>query len=330
MKFENASGFAAHLYRTELRKDEILCSLLVRVRYVLEDGRTLRLAEGDDGCRDVRREALDLGEYGTVENDSLYPRRGTDVIVLGDAIPPGGKESVATRVRLSAGPYLMALNVFGDRVWEKLFGAATLTASPPRPFSRMPVTYRNAYGGSATTEVGKVPSPNNPIGKGFYVTKEEALGQPLPNVELADQPIQSFEDRPDPGGFGPYSPAWGLRVRDLVEVESGKITPRPDRGLFDRAHPALSAKRLASGDRFELTGMTAGKPVDFTLPECPVEVEVFLGGATHVRSLHIEEVLVDLRPDRARPTVELAFRKMFKYLIVPYERRTATLRRRGA
>ncbi len=330
MQLTNKTNFAANLFKTVLRDDVIISSVLVRLRHRILDSGRLELADDPPVCPDIRREQVDLGEYGILETDSPFPRQGTDVIVLGDAVVPRGQTSVATRVHLVVGEYDVAVNVFGDRVWEKQLGATTLVPSPPRRFQRMPMSLRRAFGGYATTEQGKVPNPNNPHGLGFYLTKDDAEGKPLPNLELPDQPMRAWNDQVKPIALGPYPPSGGLRVEKICEVDAEKnqIRLHPERGLFDRAHPLLGGKKLEAGMMFRLVGMTSPSPLEFQLPLCPVELVVELGGLEHVRPLALEEILVDLRPD-APPMVELAYRKLFQYRIIPFEVRKTTLRRRG-
>jgi hypothetical protein len=246
--------------------------------------------------------------------------------VLGDAVARG-EETPAMRVHIKAGPYDVAVNVFGDRVWERALGAVSLTPSPPRPFRRMPVTLRNAFGGAAPAEYGPLPFFQNPLGKGYYLTKEQALGQPLPNVESPLAPIASWSDRPEPIGIGPYPAAFGLRLLKVFEpdVERQDVSFHPERGMCDLAHPVLSGQRVEGGV-VRVAGMSEAGTVELELPDRPFEVCAILGPHTYVRDLELEEILVDMRSS----LVDLTYRKLFKYEFVPHQIRQTILRRRGA
>ncbi len=324
MDFVNESPAVSRLFRGTLNDEMMFMSLLARVRYQLTEDGELVIATGADALDDVRRQAVDLGEYGKLEADTEYPRVATDLIVLGDAVARENATE-AMRVHVTAGSYDVALNVFGDRVWEKPFGGGNLVPSPPKPFVRMPVTYRRAFGGNARTDYGDLPYHKNPEGVGYYFKPEDALGQPLPNIEASSLPVKEWSDYPEPGGLCPYPTAWGMRLLTICSYDPKTgLKIYPDRGMFDRAHPWLSGKPLIAGQRVKITGMSTTGAVEFSLPECPVELELRLGGSTHVRTLELEECLVDLRTRH----VELSFRKMMKYLFVKHEMRTATLRRR--
>lgn len=326
MELVNETGEVADLFRSELTTDVMVNALVARVRYRIEDGKRLAAPAEGERLVDLRRDAIDLGDYGILGPDLIFPREGTDVIVLGDAAARG-EEAAAMRVHIKAGPYDVAVNVFGDRVWEKALGSLTLTPSPPRPFRRMPVTLRNAFGGEAKGEYGPIPFHHNPAGKGYYLTREEALGQPLPNVEPPATPITSWSDKPDPIGIGPYPANYGLRLFKVHEpdVERQKIVFHPERGMFDLAYPALSGRRV-DGGAVRIAGMSESGAVEFELPEPPFEARMILGRNTYVRDLELEEILVDMRTS----LVDLTYRKLFKYAFVPNQARTTILRIKGA
>lgn len=326
MEFVNETGEAADLLRSELRGDLMVAALIVRARYRIEEGRRLGPCAAAERLYDLRRARVDLGDYGFLEIDQIFPRQGTDVIVLGDAAARGD-ETPAMRVQVKAGPYDVAVNVFGDRVWEKALGSMTLTPSPPKPFRRMPVTLRNAFGGAAAAEYGPIPFYQNPVGKGFYWTRDEALGRPLPNVESPFAPIAAWSDRPEPIAVGPYPPNFGLRLLKIFEpdVERQQVSFHPERGLCDIAHPALSGQRVEGG-AVRIAGMSEAGAIEFELPERPFEVCAIFGPHTYVRDLELEEILVDVRTS----LVDLTYRKLFKYEFVPHQIRRTILRRRGA
>lgn len=326
MKFDNQSGQPAEMFSGEINPGELHASLLTRIRCRLGTDSSLSIATGDDVLEDIRRDRIE-DEYGVIEPDLPYPRVATDVIILADARPYNGP-NIATKVGLHIGPYKQELLVIGDRVWER--GRSGLSASPPTTFLDMPLTWANAFGGKAKGPYGEVGWPANPVGKGYYLDQSAAVGQPLPNIEDPNAAIRTWTDRPDPVGVGPYPSEWYLRLRECVEFgpdEQGeaKMIVRPDKGMFDRAHPQLSGQHLRPGDPVIVVGTAFAPRIAFVLPLCPFEMEVQIGSKTFVRELELEELLLDLRTG----FVELSYRKMFKYPLVPHQRRALTLRLRG-
>ena len=113
-----------------------------------------------------------------------------EVLLKGTCHPPGGKPTTVCHVGFAVGGWSKSLAVIGPRAWKPglLFGASM---SQPAEFTRMPLTWENAFGGE-----GHAP---NPVGKGV------ALGA-LPTVEDPRALIKSLGDRPTPATFLPISP----------------------------------------------------------------------------------------------------------------------------
>lgn len=321
MEFSNDTDCPGALFRSELEPDMIYNSVLARVRYrLLNEARLERLAD-EPRLVDIRRQP-ESDEYGLLEPDEFTARSGTDLIILGDAVT----EDESTRVvdvRVTAGPYDLTVRVFGDRVWENSL-VRGLVPSPPQPFTALPITLRNAFGGAAVGQYGPVPFPRNPDGKGYYLDKREAMGRPLPNIEDPHDLIRDWDDRPAPIGIGPYPSNWGLRLEPCLSFDPNTGEPMfsPESSLHDRAHPRLSGQRLNEGERVHIQGMRDGPGIEFDLPSCPLEVELRLGQGVHVRSLWLEEVLVDLRSCH----IDLTYRKVFHYAFKPFQVRRTRLR----
>lgn len=313
MKLFIDAPVAAGLIRTEREDDVLLAALVVRRRYGIGDAGLVDPPANKPPAA-IRYEAVDNGEYGELPPDEVAPRTGTDVIVLGDAVCP--EPRIATRVEVKVGAYQVALDVFGDRVWDGVLGA--LLPSDPKPFVRMPITYNNAYGGSSDfSEYGPTPWYMNPVGKGYYLKASEAKGAPLCNIEAPSAHVKAWDDRPPPMGFCPYPAMWGLKWEKFVEVlpDQEQIEVYPERGMYDRAHPLLAGKPVEPGP-MRIAGMSA-KPLAFDIPPCPVAAEITVGQTTATRDLTLEEILVDLRES----VVDLTWRKMFRYNFVRHEKR---------
>lgn len=126
----------------------------------------------------------------------------TDVGVKGSAFAPSGRPTGVGDVSVQIGKLNKRIRVFGRRLveWSR-DGQARIGA--PEPFTEIPVTNENAYGG-ADKRVPVVPTPStlddyarlefdhpgiyprNPGGKGYLVMPEPIDGIELPNLEDPD------------------------------------------------------------------------------------------------------------------------------------------------
>lgn len=125
--------------------------------------------------------------------DAGMPKPKGELLVQGSCFAADGVAVNASRVSVSLGVISKELYVFGDRQWIKGLGIGW-GLSDPVPFTEMPVTYANAFG-------GKDYAPN-PVGKGL----DEVMGEfgpviPVPNIEYADQLIGSPKDKPRPASL---------------------------------------------------------------------------------------------------------------------------------
>lgn len=155
--------------------------------------------------------------YSAPVYESDYPphKPYCDVLLNGSAYAPEGRPTAKVRVFLKIGSFSKTFHVVGNRVWEK--GLFSYKPSRPKPFAVMPISYDRAFGGVDSNH--KDPDKlkaflKNPVGCGMHVhlDKEFVEGQPLPNTEELNKPV----DRPDgdykPMSFGPIGRAWQPRV----------------------------------------------------------------------------------------------------------------------
>lgn len=127
----------------------------------------------------------------------------TDVVVRGSAFAPGGAPVGSQMIRVTVGNQQKLIAVFGNRSVEWR-ARGDLRFGPPEPYTQMPITWANAYGGFDP----RVPTgieamtvadharleydhpgvyPRNPFGKGYVVVDEPAEGLTLPNLEDPQQ-----------------------------------------------------------------------------------------------------------------------------------------------
>lgn len=132
--------------------------------------------------------------------DMGMPKPRGEVVVSGACYPPHGKSYQACPVTIRIAGIAKTLNVFGDRYWRH-----SGLISPPKPFTTIPLTYQNAFGGGGYEL--------NPVGKGYapYIAENGKSVHPLPNVEDPKALIGSPGDKPMPAGFAPLDLTWPQR-----------------------------------------------------------------------------------------------------------------------
>jgi hypothetical protein len=334
MEFTNESAFPAELVRSALSPDEsepMLAFVVLKVAYTVTGAGEVRLAEEQEPFR-YEAEETDLG---VLPPDTAPVKPGIDVLLLGRALAPQGKPVPRMTVKLEVGESVRELAVFGDRRWvkqppqgkpkkrkknepepEPLFAA-----SAPEPFTAIPLTYANAYGGKAKLGVYDAPNPYNLEGKGYCLEVDEAEDLALPNVEDPRALIREWRDQPRPAGFAP------LPLGTLFTVERGVVhdaqkkeqTVRPE--VFQNAHPDLVFTELPPGTPVAVTGMNEGGRFAFAVPDLRARVAVSLGEKEYRPEGHVDTLTV--YPEAGR--IVLTHRTPFKYRIVPEEVRTARL-----
>jgi uncharacterized protein YjbI with pentapeptide repeats len=195
MRIKNLTPFLVGYKATSRRPPRPEMTLVVRAAFVLRPGAPLAVPEGA-----LSQGMLTSEVYRDDDEDRagecLYPgdfadfKLRADVLLKGACHTPQGKPLRECPVRFAVGGWSKILRVVGARRWSGS-GAAS-----PEPFTTMPIDYAHAFGGP-----GYAP---NPVGRGFGT-------EDLPNVERPGQVVRSRDDRPEPAGFGPVSPAWPER-----------------------------------------------------------------------------------------------------------------------
>ncbi|MEJ8857879.1 DUF2169 domain-containing protein [Variovorax robiniae] len=212
-----------------------------------------------------------LGEPGrssvVAASDAALYKAATDIGLVGHAHAMAGTAATRMPVTLTVGPVRKRLLVIGDRVWER--GLGGLSISEAQPFTRMPLVYERAFGGSAE----ETEEERNPAGVGFHVDAPDS-GSPLPNIEDPSHLISSWSDRPAPQGFGFVPGNWQPRksfVGTYDEAWKEEQFPLPphdfDHRYFQASHPDLRCSPYLQGDEaVELVGVSPHGPLRFSLP----------------------------------------------------------------
>jgi hypothetical protein len=214
--------------------------------------------------------------------------------VHGPAKPP-----FVMAASLRVGDVLRRVAVFGDRRWERPFGG-DLVPSAPAPFDALPLSFDRAFGGKFDMPPGPDPSTGlphpggtmafakNPEGRGFYLDAASAEHGLLPNIELPDQLVQKWDDRPEPAGFAPCSELVALRISDefllrMTGLRPDSPPPEWTPATFAPYAPVVAMRAIhhapgrlifpavPPGTRIELSGV-GRKPLRFDVPEPPARI----------------------------------------------------------
>ncbi|WP_342376805.1 DUF2169 domain-containing protein [Myxococcus stipitatus] len=212
MELVNRTPFAAaHTVVSDREGCDVLLTV-VKCTFTLGKNSLLEPAEHQHPVQPVDAFHGEPGESSLRwESDFAVYKPATDVVLMGHAHAPRGPET-QLQVALRLGPLLRVLSVFGDRHWRKGLGM-----SAPEPFTKMPLTYERAFGGtdrSAPHPQHHEMDARNPVGKGFRA-RHSALTPsevPLPNIEDPEHLIRTPKDRPPPAGLGFIARSWQPRV----------------------------------------------------------------------------------------------------------------------
>ena len=238
-------------------------------------------------------------------NETLPTKPSTDIVLVGSAYAPSGRPVPQLDVSLQVGGVTRAIRVFGDRQW--LGDDQEIKISAPIPFSKMPLEYERAFGG--THEADSVLfEERNPVGKGFAGkrTLQEMASRPLPNFEDPAHLIRLPGDRPMPVGFGYISPTWEPRkslagtydaawTKQRAPYLPEDFNPR----FFNTAHPDLICKGyLKGGEPVYLQNLSPAGSLRFILPLCEFDTVVHMAGSKVAPQMNMDTVLIV--PDEER------------------------------
>ena len=322
MELVNPTGWNAGWLSTTLDDEHLLGAVIVRPTFRLE-GESLQAGDAPVWPIEPGGSRTGLGTFGA---DLPFLNGGVDVLVVGDAVPPGGVARPEMEVRLDlGGRFARRLHVLGDRHWIR--AAGTLQPSAPAPFTALPLEWGRAYGGRAAHPLGEQVFPANPGGRGFHLDETEAEGGPLPNIEDPERRITRWDDRPEPVGWAPYPADGALRPLHAARVEGEGASARY-RGVaptfFNQAAPRMilpAAEAPQPGEIVEVIGMRADGRFRCALPDLAFHVDVALGDRRYRFPAHLDQLL--LAPTLG--ALVLSYRAVFRYRMVPRERRSVTL-----
>lgn len=232
-----------------------------------------------------------------------------DVLFNGSAYAPDGKIVERVTVSLRIGPLIKSFEVVGNRVWQH--GWFRLKASKPEPFSVMPISYNNAFGGVEKTHDDlpmKYWYPTNHAGVGYHkdLSGKHIDGMPLPNTEELSRPIVRPNSKYRPMAFGPVGRSWQPRVKWAGTYDDNWIdNVRPffpsdfDERYYQAAPEDQQTDYLHGGENVELTNLNPQRSTQFWLPRLALSIVFFHRDGEKKKTVPVLDTLI-IEPDLRR------------------------------
>lgn len=315
MDLINNTVYPALMFRTVLEDEtKYAASVCIRVTYNIVNNK-LEIAPEQNWKLFTQKTET---EIGILESDFVFKRGGIDILVFGNAVTPKQIPTSTMEVEIDIKNKLNhKLQIFGNRKWVKsVFG---MDISNPEPFTTIPLTLENAFGGKQRWDGLEMPHGNNPYGKGYFFDKEAAIGGELPNIENPANLIKKWNDNVDPVGFC-CLPQCVMHMMGNVDYDkNGKITKINAR-LFNAAFPAMIVDEIVEGDEFKITGM-ALHPVKFYIPKNNFVLKAINGQKMKEWKMYIEQVGIIID----KQEVFITYRYPFTYVFEPMQIRNCEI-----
>jgi hypothetical protein len=243
---------------------------------------------GEPGRSSVRYEA-----------DFAPEKSRVDVLVNGSACAPGGGTAERVRVSLRVADVFKELVISGDR--ER--GGPLGLMPGRRPFTRMPIVYERALGGTAGEPTTARMDVRNPTGIGYHGARSAD-----PDVKTDAANVEYADGRSEPAGFGVIARHWAQRVRwagTYDEAWTKSRCPLLPADFDPRYHQAAPTDQqsdaIRGGEAVELLGMTPEGNWRFKLPILDVPVHLLFVDRGESAVLRLDTVM--LEPDTYRVTL---------------------------
>jgi hypothetical protein len=217
------------------------------------------------------------------ESDYAPHKPRCDILLNGSAYAPGGKPTERVTVSLRVGSWQKSFDVVGNRVWNR--GVLLVTPTDPLPFTVMPISYNNAFGGVDRSQEDPAKHrwyPANHAGIGYheYLEAEFIDGKPLPNTEETGKKVTDPQGKYRPMAFGPIARAWPPRPKYAGTYDQkwlDDVSPFLPKDFDERCYQAAPVDQQMDypqgGEETVLTNLMPGAPRAFKLPRLDMPIE---------------------------------------------------------
>jgi hypothetical protein len=303
----NTTGLAAALTVATDKDGRDWCVVVVKGTFTVARDGTAKPADeqfppvttdeyyGDPAASSIRYEC-DFARF--------KPR--ADSILIGRAVPPGGRPVPELDVSLEVGSNKKTVHVTGDRMWEHRVGG--MWATDPKSFESMPLVYERSFGGSDYSDPRRAGSElRNLIGVGFYTNPDSGFlsGKPLPNLEDPRHRLRSWSDTPPPAGFGVIGRGWRPRVTfagtydQRWRDERFPYLPNDfDERYYQSAPADQQVPHLVGGERVLCTNVRADGPFVAVVPTADVPLTFRFRDRDHAIEPRLDTLIIE--PDARR------------------------------
>jgi hypothetical protein len=311
MTLFNSTELAAIDFPTVDQSGRDVVAVIVKETFeVLDDGRVVRAEEASPIRPGDIPYSEDLTASLKYPCDLCWEKRGTDVVVIGDAIAksPVTVMDVAVKIRNVTAP----LRVHGERLFYK--SALSARIGPAAPFERKSIQYERAYGGASKDWA--VVEARNWAGVGVAKSASDLDGTPAPQIEHPAHPHKTSGDKHPPMGYGAIMTHWAPRSTfggTFDEVwRTTRLPLMPldfDLRFNNVAHPSLFFEDpIEPGAPVSILGMHESGVLSFPMPRLPIVFRARFDQSGRVSALAPIDTLI-IEPNRRR--FEVLARKAF-------------------
>jgi hypothetical protein len=282
-------------------------TVVVKGTFQITPGQACALAPEQEPVISSPRYAAQPGASELLrETEFVVEHPGTEITLNGTAYAPRGKPACSVDAGFEVGPIKKYLRVTGDRRWTRRWWR--LHIGKPAPFETMPLVWGRAFGGGRALKNGAVEvDERNPLGVGFYATKDDMKNKPLPNVEYADDSVKKPKSKPRPAGFSAVPCHWNPRrgfagtFDERWKSKRSPLWPSDYHPQFHLAAPLdqVSEDPLRGNEEVVLKNLTPEGVTRFRLPRVHFSFDTFLrSGRRLSQRAQLDRVI--LEPDRQK------------------------------
>lgn len=256
---------------------------------------------------DEQEPLLEADEYSGDPSDSCVLRESeyapvkmaTDFCVIGDIVSPNEQPCNYMDASITLGGEQRIVRVVGDRVWVKERGLVHMSGI--EPFTHMPITFENAFGGRGQDKQEELPEyfEFNPVGKGFVSTSDDVDGVSLPNLENPRFLVTDPDDKPMPYCPGFINRNWQPRLKyagscdETWQKNRMPLLPQDfDNRYYNWAAPDFIFPMLQGGEPVSMQGFGFGGALSFLLPSWNLKIRYCLKNDEQTKLANLDTITV--------------------------------------